>query len=454
MNPSALEQVTERFPEPPARLVESRTCSPPAPADLRIAHLLRKCNPDEWGGTETAIQRLCEGLQQHAVTSVVYCPRLAKDPGSDPLTRAGYTVKRFNACVPIWGLSSERRRQLISVGGNLMSFHLMGALWHEPDLSVIHAHTMGRLGGIALTVARQRRLPFVVTIHGGALDVPPELKSSFENSSWEGLDWGKAFGLLLRSHRLFTYADAIITCNPNEAALLRKQHPSRRIVVQPHGVRVEQYRDDQRSAALEAYPELAGRDVLFCLGRIDSVKNQRWLVEQTPALLQRYPNLHLAFVGACTDEAYGTALHERVAGLGLKDRMLFTGGLPPNDPRLVGLLQLARAVVLPSISETFGLVLLEAWAAGTPVIASRTSGATCLIQHQKNGWLFDLKQPDTFHEAVDQLFSNLHRAKETAAEGHRLVCREYDNTVLAGRVRDMYEQLIEEKHAIRHSSRR
>src|SRR6185503_15961242 len=45
---------------------------------LRVAHILRKCNPAEWGGTETAIQRIVSGLRKHNVKSVVYCPHLAE----------------------------------------------------------------------------------------------------------------------------------------------------------------------------------------------------------------------------------------------------------------------------------------------------------------------------------------------------------------------------------------
>ena len=146
---------------------------------MRTVHLLRKYNPDEWGGTETAIQRLFEGLREHDVENVVYCPQLDSEPKSDPLESAGHKVKRFHAFVPIAGISSAQKQQMISLGGNLMSFDLIGSLWREENVSVIHTHTLGRIGGIALTMARQRRVPFVVTIHGGVLDLPANLKNSF-----------------------------------------------------------------------------------------------------------------------------------------------------------------------------------------------------------------------------------------------------------------------------------
>jgi glycosyltransferase involved in cell wall biosynthesis len=140
--------------------------------------------------------------------------------------------------------------------------------------------------------------------------------------------------------------------------------------------------------------------------------------------------------------------------LGLTDRVLVTGGLPPNDPRLIGLFQGAKAVLLSSISETFGLVILEAWAAGTPVIASRTSGSVSLVQHEQNSWLFDLSDPRTFHQVVDLALSQPEIAARLASEGSKRVSAEYDCAVLSGRLKDLYEQLIEEKHALRHPARR
>ena len=83
----------------------------------------------------------------------------------------------------------------------------------------MHAHALGRIGGIALTIAQQRHLPFVVTIHGGVLDLPEKIKRNFTSQVERGWEWGKLFGVLFRSHRLFVDADAILTCNGTEAAL-------------------------------------------------------------------------------------------------------------------------------------------------------------------------------------------------------------------------------------------
>lgn len=411
---------------------------------MRVAHLLRKLDPAEWSGTEMAIQRLFLGLRAHAVDPVVYCPKLEQPDLGDPLESSGFEVQRFKAFVPVWGLSRQRRRQLVSVGGNLMSFDLLPSLWRERNLSIIHAHTLGRIGGIALTVAKQRHVPFVVTIHGGVLDLPEKIKQSFNAPMDGGWEWGRLFGVLFQSHRLFCDADAILTCNAKEAALLQKQLPGKRVTVQPHGVPLEIYQAEQRAAAAAAFPQIQGREVLLCLGRIDPIKNQSWLLEQAPWIFEHYPRALLVLAGPCTDEAYGKRIRNSIRQAGLEDRVILTGGLPPNDPRVVGLFQSAAAVIVPSLSETFGLVILEAWAAGAPVLSAKASGPSALVESGHNGWLFDVEAPESFRRALSQTLDQPKLAKEMARRGG-LVSERYSVNTLAGRLKKLYEELIEVK---------
>lgn len=419
---------------------------------MRIAHILRKYVPAEWGGTETALHRLTEGLTDHGAGSIAYCPAVPGVTGPDPLAESGCTVKRFHACVPVWGISPADERRMLAVGGNLLSFQLPWMLAREPGLSVIHSHTLGRLGGIAGTVARRRNLPFVVTIHGGVLDLPPELKEALNRESHGGVEWGRLFGWWWRARHVLAEADAILTCNQREANLLRAQHPDQRVLVQPHGVKTGIFRADHREAALAAYPELANRDVLLCVGRIDPVKNQHWVIEEAAEIVKRHPRVQLVFAGSCTNAEYGARVHRDVARLGLGGHVLMTGGLPPGDPRLIGLMQLARAFVLPSRSETFGLVILEAWAAGAPVISSRTSGASGLMRDGENGWLFDLDDPAAFHRALDRTLGEPDLVARLGQASSR-IADEYDIRVLAGRLLDLYRGLSEEKkYALRDSA--
>jgi alpha-maltose-1-phosphate synthase len=418
---------------------------------MRIAHVLRKYNPSEWGGTETAVLQLTTDMAELGVQSVVFAPRIPPGPPvGDPFAAAGCSVRRFRACVPIWGISTERKRQMVAVGGNLISCDLIGSLGCERPVDLIHSHAQGRLGSICRLVARARRIPFVISIHGGAYDLPASLQRDL-NGKTGGWDWGRSLGFLLRSRHLINQADAILTLNQREADLIRERHPGKRVFSEAHGVPTARLGRDRRAAAIAAYPGLQGRSVLLVLGRIDPVKNQDWVVAEAAELARRHPGVILVLVGACTNREYGAALQERIVREGLQHHVLMPGSLPAGDDRLIGLLQEARAVVLPSISETFGLVILEAWAAGTPVISSRTSGALALVQDGVNGLLFDLNRPAEFHAAADQVLASPDLASRLGAAGRAKVVAEFDTSVSAARMKRFYEELTEEKHALRHS---
>jgi glycosyltransferase involved in cell wall biosynthesis len=412
---------------------------------MRTIHVVRKYDLAEWGGTEMAVQRLLRGLAGDAVDSVLYCPSLNGQTGVRVPQDTAFGLRHYNVCVPVWGLSPEEKRQFVAIGGNLFSFDLLPALWFENRFDLIHTHTLGRLGGIAAAIARKRRVPFVVTIHGGFLDLPGAMKKEIHAKPKAGFDWGRIFGFLLKSRQMLFAADALLTCNAKEAAMLREAFPGKLVQVQPHGIPVADYEQDCRAAALAAVPEINGRPMLLCVGRIDPVKNQSWLIEQASRIFEEHAEAVIVFAGAWTDEAYAATIKTKLKELNLGNRLIFTGVLPPGDPRLIGLFQLSKALVLPSISETFGLVLLEAWAAGTTVISSRTSGASALIEHGVNGWLFDLKQPRDFHEAVNAVLSNAALRKRAAVTGKSKVKAEYDMPVIAHRVKQLYDQLIEAK---------
>lgn len=412
---------------------------------MRVAHVLRKYNPSQWGGTETAVKLLLDGLKQQEVAGTVYAPTLDAPPSSDPIRDAGHEVKRYNTFIPVLNLSPEQKAQLVAVGGNLMSLDLFGKLMMERGLSIVHTHALNRIGGIALTVARLRKLPLVVTIHGGVLDLPKNVQQTLSAPLEGGLEWGKIFGALMRSRDVLKKADAIVTCNPREAELQKEKWPNKRVIVQPHGVSIAKYEQDCRNKALEAFPTLANRKIILIVGRVDPVKNQGWVLIQMPRILEQHPDAVLVIAGACTDELYGKALRKEVRRLGIEQKVLFTGGLPPGDARLMGLMQNASVVVVPSLSETFGLIILEAWAAHAPVLSTRSSGALSVVAENENGNLFSLENEEEFHQKINRLLEDRDYANNLAEKGNELTVREYDTAVLSRRIKALYEDLRKEK---------
>ncbi|HEY3755721.1 MAG TPA: glycosyltransferase family 4 protein [Opitutaceae bacterium] len=410
---------------------------------MKVAHVLRKYDCAEWGGTETAVLGLCAGLKSQGTASVVFAPRVPRRSSPDPLVAAGIAVRRYSALVPIWGLTPEQRQRLRAVGGNLLSFDLFWRLWGEPQLDAIHSHALGRIGSIAGLVARLRRIPFVLTLHGPVYNLPPSLAERYQPKN-RGFDWGKICGALLRSRDLLDRGDAIFTGNAEAASLVRRHHPLRRVIVHPHSIDLRAYQHDHRLEAESAYPRIRGRDLILAVGRIDPAKNQAWLVEHWPETAKRLPNAHLMLVGAATDVTYLHAVQRRIDILGLRDHITIAGGLPSGDPRLTGLMQAARAMVLPSLAESFGLVILDAWAAETPIIAARNPGAESLIEHGRNGLLFQLHERQEYLDCVVGAVKDPSFTARLIAGGRQSVS-EFDRGRLAARMLKVYRDLAEER---------
>jgi glycosyltransferase involved in cell wall biosynthesis len=407
---------------------------------MHISHILRKYEPAQWGGTETAVLRLIQGLQTHGISSAVHAPHGETLGDNDPMRDVGVKVSRYHAFAPVLGISQRQRDELISWGGNLFSFDLFTQLLQSPA-DVIHSHALNRIAGIGLQVARWKKIPHVATLHGGALDIPAEVNEQLTAPLKGGFEWGKALGALVQSRRVLDLTDAIFTCNPREAQLLQQKYPHQRVIVQPHSVPAAQYAVDHRSAALKAFPQIAGRDLIVKVARLDPAKNLPWLVRQLPEIKRRHPKSILVLIGAGTTQHVVEELNREIERLGLQNDVLLTGGLASGSPELIGLIQQARVFTLSSTAEPFGIVILEAWAAGTPVISSRTSGPLDLIDHGRTGLLYDLETPATFHQAIDAVFNdaNLHQHLREEARAH--VLAEFDVPSIAARVARVYEDL-------------
>ncbi len=407
---------------------------------MKVAHILRKYDPNQWGGTETAVLRLIQGLNQHQITSTVHAPRSTSENANDPLQEIGTRVQRYRAFVPVSGISKQQCNELISWGGNLFSWELFLHLLQDSG-DVIHSHAINRIAGIGLRVARWKRIPHVVTLHGGAMDIPTEVSEKLTEPLQGGWEWGKALGALVQSRRVLEITDAIFTCNPQEARLLQARYPQQRIMVQPHSVPASHYAQDHRDSALRAFPQIAGRDLLIKVARLDPAKNLPWLVRQLPEIKRRHPNAMLALVGAETTQSVVEELKQTITQLGLENDVLLTGGLTSGSPELIGLIQQARIFVLCSTAEPFGIVILEAWAAGTPVIASRTSGPIALIEPGRTGLLFDLEKPNEFHQAIDSVLLHSDQALHLRNEAQSHVLAQFDVPQVASRVAKVYEEL-------------
>jgi D-inositol-3-phosphate glycosyltransferase len=272
----------------------------------------------------------------------------------------------------------------------------------EPRYDVIHAHYW--LSGIAtLPVALELHVPFVQSFHTLAA------MKNRHRADGHALEPERR---VLSEGYLAMQASAVVAGSAAEVESLIDdvRAPAERLWVIPPGVDIELFRPDRPGAAArvrEAYEIEEGRPVLAVVGRVQPLKDQE-LAVRTLAALQGLrgwtPVLVVAGEPTPGDERYLTALRMLAEQLGVGEDIRFVGAL--DRDALADLLTVATITLVPSHSETFGLVALESAASGTPVVGYRSTGLTESVADGASGVLLDTRDPRAWATTINRLLDD------------------------------------------------
>ena len=403
-----------------------------------VAHVMRRFTLDKWGGTETVVFNLSRELEKAGLHSPIYCTDMFSKAGEE--TIEGITLRRFRYVFPWLGLSEEAKAKLRLKGGSPLSLPLFFSLLFTKDLLLIHTHVGRRLGGIARTAAKIRRVPYVIHVHGGRHTVPQDQYDAMVAPVNGKFEWGKAFGFLFGSRKVFDDASAIICVGQSEADEMRARG-QKNVHYLPNGVYVDHFAEADPEPFRKAYG-LEETPFVLCLSRIDFQKNQRLLVKSFAEFKKTHREWKLVFIGPVTVEEYHRQMLDDIERLGLSDSVLIIPGLRPGDPLLPSAYRAAEMFVLPTSNEPFGIVILEAWAAKTPVIATRIGGIPGFTSNNENILLFENENADMLTGTMNQLADNRDLQDRLTANGFKEVSAQYDWSAIAERVVKIYEEIL------------
>ncbi|MEI6074099.1 MAG: glycosyltransferase family 4 protein [Verrucomicrobiota bacterium] len=413
-------------------------------AAKKIIHVPRRFVAEEWGGTETVIleisrQQQRAGWQPEIFTSMAMAKQREETIGGVP-------VKRFPYCYPFFGLSAADKAALDKKGGNLLSLSLFNTLRRAPEVRLFHAHALKRLGGEVRSAARWQKKPFIVSLHGGVFDVPTAELGTMLKPIENKTEWGKPFGALFGSRRVLDDADFVICVGQSEMDKAKKQLTHDRIAYLPNGVDCAKFAGAD-GAAFRAQHSIP-RDAFLALNisRIDAQKNQLLLLEAFAKFRVLQPKAFLILIGPETQPDYATRLRESIAANQLGDVVKLLPGMRNDNPELLQAFHACDVFVLPSMHEPFGIVVLEAWSAGKPVIASHVGGLQALVRDGETGFFFD---PNAATAATD-LAAKLNRfATEPGLKrrfgdaGQREARTKYDWAEIGQQLETLYQRAEE-----------
>jgi len=257
-------------------------------------------------------------------------------------------------------------------------------------------------------------------------------------------EWGKLLGLWVGSRRVLDDASAIICVGSEEQREVQRRFPHQRVLHLPNGVDANRFAkgDGQAFRRLHGIPRQAL--VLLTVGRIDRQKNQLLAVRCMPRLLKAEPWAHLVLIGHVTNEAYRDRVVAEAERLGVAGRVALIPGLPADSQELVDAYHAADLFLLPSLHEPFGIVILEAWAAGLPVMASRVGGVPSFVSDGEDGVLFEPNDELEAVAAFEALRSNPERARSLAQAGRTKARERYSWDSVTRNLVQIYEEVSRE----------
>jgi glycosyltransferase involved in cell wall biosynthesis len=177
------------------------------------------------------------------------------------------------------------------------------------------------------------------------------------------------------------------------------------------------------------------------VGRVDEFKGARLLVQAARHIVDERPRAYFMLVGRA-EPAFQQELWEMAERDGIGDRLRFTG-VRDDVPRLM---DAADVITVPSQTEMFGMVVIEAMAMGKPVVATRAGAIPELIADGETGMLVE-RRPEALAGAVSELLGDPSRARAMGEAGRARAADCFSARVMAQNMERAYQRIVSERRA-------
>lgn len=295
----------------------------------------------------------------------------------------------------------------------------------KPDL--IHAHDW-LVAPSAIAVKHLRRIPLLSTIHSTELG----RSGSLEEDSQKHIMEMESF-LIRESSKI------IVTSNymKKETSALFGLSKAR-IQVISNGIEKVVQKEGLDLQAIRGRYALPWEKLVIFVGRMFEQKGPHILLDAASQILQKRQDFKFVFVG---EGPLKSMMQKKASEMNIGQKMYFTGFIP--DSELHELYAVADVAVFPSLYEPFGIVCLEAMAAGCPVIAANVGGLAEIIEDGKTGILVPPNDSIALNNVILKVSDNGSLARHLSMNGREHVLYNYRWDKIAGGTLDVYRSILD-----------
>ncbi len=371
------------------------------------------------GGMNVYVRELVSALAQAGVQCRVYVRRWHDELPDVVSVEPGFEVVHVPA-----GPTDLAKEELPDYVDHYSEWVYNDCLEFKPD--VIHANYW--LSGVAgRTLKQLLGLPLLTTFHTLA-------RVKAESGDHEPESRAKAESAVMAC------ADVVLANATAEAEQLIQYYdcPADRIEIVPPGVDHALFSPGSQAGARWAL-KTDDAPLLLFVGRIQPLKGVDVAVQALASLQRRDARLWIVGGASGTEgNTEVTRVRKMIEDLGLTERVRFVPAKPHH--LLSTYYRAADVCLVPSRSESFGLVALEAAACGVPTVASAVGGLLTLVEHGHTGYLVDSRDPAEYAEHIDSVLADPVLARRLSISAAARA-RTYTWSVSAARLRRMYEDL-------------
>ncbi len=180
------------------------------------------------------------------------------------------------------------------------------------------------------------------------------------------------------------------------------------------------------------------RKLVGFVGRLAPVKGARYLVEALPQIIEEVPETHCLIVG---DGEEKRGLQQKVKELGLEERVTFTGH--QSDP--ADLMSLFDVLVVPSLNEGMGRVIVEGGLLGKAVIGTKVGGIPDIIQDGETGLLIERRNSSEIAHGVMRLLKDFALSKRLGERLRKKVLAGFTEEIMIEKIHRLYQEALKEK---------
>lgn len=363
----------------------------------RTLRVLQVINGEHYAGIERVQDLLAARLPAENVELGFVCVK----PGRFPSERQAQTV-------PLWKMPMSNRF-------DLRPAYKLAKLIRSERFDLLHTHNP-RAAMIAALAGWWTGVPLVHHVHG---------QTSVEMA---GPSWTRANAWLER--RVLQRAAAVVAVSPSVGSFLRGVGLSQPVVI-PNGV------PERANLRTKFAPRVVPTIGMVALLR--PRKGLEPLLEAAALLKQQGQRFQLRIIGRFETPEYEQQIHALAAHLNIADVLEWRGFRQPIQPELDEL----DLLVFPSVlAEGMPMVVLEALAAGVPIVASRVDGVTDVLQNNEQGLLVEPQQPEQLARAVTRVLNDHQLWRKLRENGiaHHASC--YSDTMMARQTAALYRQVL------------